>query len=706
MIPSTSTSSSSSLAPSVHFAGRNLDEVRRLLVKFDYPNNNSDNTNSNTPSRHRQHYSYGTAGFRYPATELSPVLLRVGLAAALLSAQTRTTTNPSSTASSTAAAPAAIGVMITASHNTAEYNGVKLAGVDGGMLDAAGEALAVAIVNERNNDALLVDRLDCFRRNDTNDATATAVVHLGRDTREHSLPLACLVKQAVLALGGTLVDHGVVTTPILHHAVAHANASTNWMLLPTTIPLRLHTAGYYDLVVHSYIALLATKAPLHHPHQQHQRDSHCNSVLVVDCACGVGYPHLQALIARLHSATLPNPLHLQQSHSRCRNNVSSTILVAANAPGTGPLNEGCGSEFVQKEQKPCTWYFNENEEDVKDTNSISKRNNDPFPTSYCASLDGDADRIVFFSYDKSSNNTGSRFENFLLLDGDKMACLIGNFLSDQLTTVLEACRGANGLDTHSELQYPMLGVVQTAYANGASTAYLQKQGVVTRLAKTGVKYVHAAAHEHFDVGVYFEANGHGTVLFGPAYYDFVREAEKILRRPPPPQSFSDTTASTTPLPPSSAAAVRALQRLRVLPALINQAVGDALCDLLLVDAILQLQGWTLAYWATTALYQDLPSRQLKVKVQDRSAIQTNDTETICLSPALVQTELDAAMQRCDQGRAFVRPSGTEDVVRIYAEAATAELADTLAAQAVEIVYRLCGGIGDPPPSMTTAHSRM
>lgn len=32
------------------------------------------------------------------------------------------------------------------------------------------------------------------------------------------------------------------------------------------------------------------------------------------------------------------------------------------------------------------------------------------------------------------------------------------------------------------------------------------------LTATGVKWLHAAAHK-FDIGVYFEANGHGTVLF-------------------------------------------------------------------------------------------------------------------------------------------------------------------------------------------------
>ncbi len=61
-----------------------------------------------------------------------------------------------------------------------------------------------------------------------------------------------------------------------------------------------------------------------------------------------------------------------------------------------------------------------------------------------------------------------------------------------------------------------VGIVQTAYANGASTAYirntLQMQTAVT---PTGVKHLHHAAVQ-FDIGIYFEANGHGTALFSPS----------------------------------------------------------------------------------------------------------------------------------------------------------------------------------------------
>lgn len=60
--------------------------------------------------------------------------------------------------------------------------------------------------------------------------------------------------------------------------------------------------------------------------------------------------------------------------------------------------------------------------------------------------------------------------------------------------------------------YPAtLGVVQTAYANGASTDYLKHLGLEVVFTPTGVKYLHEKAAE-YDIGIYFEANGHGTIL--------------------------------------------------------------------------------------------------------------------------------------------------------------------------------------------------
>lgn len=86
---------------------------------------------------------------------------------------------------------------------------------------------------------------------------------------------------------------------------------------------------------------------------------------------------------------------------------------------------------------------------------------------------------------------------------------------------------------------------------------------------------------------------------------------------------------------------------------------------------LDLQQWHL-------MYTDLPSKQQKVSVPDKGAISCSEDETTVIRPVALQLDLVAAMSTVRQGRCFVRPSGTEDIVRIYAEAATQAEADVLA----------------------------
>ena len=44
----------------------------------------------------------------------------------------------------------------------------------------------------------------------------------------------------------------------------------------------------------------------------------------------------------------------------------------------------------------------------------------------------------------------------------------------------------------------------------------------------------------------------------------------------------------------------------------------------------------------------------------------------------MQEFIDKACAKYEMGRSFVRPSGTEDVLRVHAEAKTQEMADSLA----------------------------
>ncbi|KAK3163292.1 hypothetical protein QOZ80_1AG0001760 [Eleusine coracana subsp. coracana] len=275
----------------------------------------------------------------------------------------------------------------------------------------------------------------------------------------------------------------------------------------------------------------------------------------------------------------------------------------------------------------------------------------------CASLDGDADRLVYFRMSSTSDNRVD------LVDGDKILSLFALFIREQIDII-------NKNDDEANRSWPAkLGVVQTAYANGASTKFLKNLGLEVALTPTGVKYLHKKALE-YDIGIYFEANGHGTVLFSE---DFISQLESVSKK-----LCSETAVAQH----------QAAMRLLAASQLINQAVGDALSGLLLVEAILQYKGWSFQNWCE--LYSDLPSRQLKVKVEDRTAIVTTNAETKVSQPSSLQELIDMETANYTHGRCFVRPSGTEDVVRVYAEASTQEAAESLAKSVADHVERLLG----------------
>ena len=97
-------------------------------------------------------------------------------------------------------------------------------------------------------------------------------------------------------------------------------------------------------------------------------------------------------------------------------------------------------------------------------------------------------------------------------------------------------------------------------------------------------------------------------------------------------------------------------------------------------------------------YSDLPSRQTKVPVTNKDLIACSGDEMRVVSPQPLQDELEGAMAATPRGRCFVRPSGTEDYVRVYAEAETQEGADSLALACIRAINNHVGVLGDMPSS--------
>ncbi len=544
-------------------------------------------------------FSYGTAGFRTEATLLRSTCFRAGaFAAARAIAHGGKTT----------------GMVVTASHNPGRDNGVKLVEPDGGTLPMALERAAEMLANAGDDDA--VAQIEALREaakrveeeeppppptTPTTEEAKTPRVLVARDTRESGRALADETLAGVRAMGVEAVDCGIATTPQLHYYVLATNSGA---------PDSEH--DYYARLAAGYAALTEEDEDEDEEVENIERAPgsrvDASPPLVIDCADGVGAQKLKLLGDAVEPYGLTFDL-------RNRGDAADSSL-----------NDGCGSDYVQKMKAPPK---------RGDFGSLKSG-------TRCVSVDGDADRLIYFETREDGDVD--------LFDGDQIAVLIATHLNELVESAAPFLTDVT------------VGVVQTAYANGASTRHLvETLGSAPVCVPTGVKHLHHAA-EQLDIGVYFESNGHGTALFSETTKKKIEDAtvEALVQRSMPH--------------------VKALLALAHCQRCINPAVGDAMSGILLVEGILRRL-------KTTKLprpYADLPSRQTKIVVPDRTKIKTEDAERRVREPKSLQDAIDEALRAraaTDASvRAFVRPSGTEDCVRLYVEGEQVESVDVLTAR--------------------------
>jgi phosphoacetylglucosamine mutase len=211
-------------------------------------------------------FQYGTAGFRMKAPLLDSVIFRVGLVAALRSRKLGGQT---------------IGVMITASHNPPEDNGVKLVDPMGEMLENSWEAHSTELANAKNEDVAavynkLVEKLKI------NLETPARIIY-ARDTRPSGPKLVQALVDGLEAVGAESTDYKLLTTPQLHYLTRCTNTEGT----PQSYG-EVSEKGYYQKLSEAFTRAMKGKKP--------------KGALTVDCANGVGGPKLAELLKYLPNA--------------------------------------------------------------------------------------------------------------------------------------------------------------------------------------------------------------------------------------------------------------------------------------------------------------------------------------------------------------------------------------------------------------------
>lgn len=492
---------------------------------------------------------YGTAGYRLKTHDLNNVLCRASLIAYIRSATF---------------VGKYIGLYITASHNPAEYNGIKFIDFNGNMLEELWENYSDELVNCEDADFnTTINKIFRHTSNysNMNDSIRGNVI-IGRDTRESGVSLYNNIKEVLTTYKCNVLSYDEVTCPEMHYLIRRTNEMNE--MVPKDDYIKHLTDLFYKLT----------------PSMQ----------LGVDTANGVGLLRVQDF-----------------------NTVGDYKLEVLNDGGV--LNKDCGADYIKVNQR------------VPSFPKLSSKK-----IELAGAFDGDVDRLILFT------NDGKIF------DGDAQCVFIAEVIKNEISR----------LNAKVEL-----GVVLSHYSNMGAVDYLRSNGFTVVLAQTGVKNFSKAAKE-FDIGVYFEPNGHGSVIFSKRVLELINNPDSLLY---------------------------------ILSRMFDPCVGDALANMLIFTGLLSSVGDLIKY-------KENFTRLMTVKIANKNIIKV-DQNNVVMEPD-IQRKIDETVLMFKGSRAFVRPSGTEDLVRVFAEAPGEMQCDKLALNVAQIVYDNCHGIG-PHPEITYDH---
>ncbi|KAK1347728.1 putative phosphoacetylglucosamine mutase [Hamiltosporidium tvaerminnensis] len=482
-----------------------------------------------------------------------------------------------------------IGIMITASHNPIEDNGIKICDHNGEFLDNSWEKICNEAIN--CSDTNLYPYLNRIHRKYGNmrEFNNGPIGHIliGMDNRPSSITLFTHIAHTLQHFNCKVHNYKQVTTPQLFFLTKFSNQNGE----------PLHPSEYIKTLSRNYINLynhLQTTPPL----------------CYIDTANGV----IQQNINLLKKEIPENILNIEIMNKECeeisdgyskensyeeddvvikdnvdersgyrdkersresneetsiesnkdsKNTINNDVNDTMNISIDKNINNGINNDVsntinTQSEDLPTNLHLNNHcgSNYIKNTNKLPKNIKiDPHSIKRAVSFDGDADRLLLFWHDTTLNLiTGDRIATLFLTYIHSLLYNTNNIDNNPSSDINTYNVDTNNRDTNNvDMRYnnpnnnhnpninPIInnilnipftiGVILSHYSNYAAINFLKKKfpykNITIKISPVGIKNFYKYAST-FDIGIYFEPNGHGGIFFSSYIRSHLERVKKEI----------------------------------------------------------------------------------------------------------------------------------------------------------------------------------
>uniref|UniRef100_A0A3B0MSN3 Phosphoacetylglucosamine mutase n=1 Tax=Theileria annulata TaxID=5874 RepID=A0A3B0MSN3_THEAN len=581
---------------------------------------------------------YGTAGFRAntenPPGNLEHVAYRCGLLFASLPFISEPYFQKYSRSFSFNGSMG-LGIVVTASHNPCSDNGIKLFSPSGRTLECAWEPIFTSFVNTR--DPIQSTLSNMFTKFGYKPRDLNLNILIGCDTRPSCLSLVSNLTLGIKAIykllnltNSNVNFVGMITSPTISYLLS---SNTTWAK---------DDEMYISFLSNSFNKIYNKLQDLGLVDFSQNVDN--PEELFFDCSYGVGgYKVIRFFDLFRKLGIIPSICNFHRFGK------------------DQDLNYKCGASYVYS-----TSCFPQ---------ALKKSFNIYFNKRFCC-FDGDADRVLYYIPCDPVPNANGEY-TVLQLHGDRLLIvtmmLLWTFLANHKKKLT-------------------VGIFQTRYSNGSSVNYID--ALIDRYSSenknvswkheyfnSGLKNAEKLA-EKYDISVYYETNGHGNVVYNRTFHskDCYQNLADQSTNIQSPKSFDALELSSldTCMTNSTISSLTDFKE-EFSDTLLFDFLeiffpsGDGIMNSLFLELTFRIL--KLSFHDCLNFYTDFPSShfQYHLTPELKTLFSSTANETVLKEPKILQDKIDSKTKEFSFCRAFLRPSGTEALLRIYVEGETQEI---------------------------------